>query len=333
MTDQRQHTPDQWTTPSVPHGPEQAGPDWTGPASSTQNGPTADLTDPQRPAEDGTVYESAAHGSGVDGAIVEEPHVDATAVAEPGVTDHVQEQAVDGGEGFDPVERFVPAGDAGPDHPGAGYAVGMASLPETEPDAGTADRGGLDSPDVAAQDAVQSDGPDGTYGLNGHGADAPTAQEEPNAGDEPDGVVTDTGPPMHDADERADLVAGGGPIVAPAGDDTTAPDVNAAGQLLPGEMTDEPDVALFDHEMTERYRVRWQRLQTSFVDDPKAAAGLAGELVDEVVSALRDSMDRQRSALEEWQSGNGVDGQSEDTERLRVAVRHYRHFLNRLLDV
>jgi hypothetical protein len=138
---------------------------------------------------------------------------------------------------------------------------------------------------------------------------------------------------MHDAGERNDLVAGGGPVVAPAADDATAPDVNAAGQLLPGEMPDEPDVALFDHEMSERYRVRWQRLQTSFVDDPKTAAGLAGELVDEVVSALRDSMDRQRSALEEWQSGNGVDGQSEDTERLRVAVRHYRHFLNRLLDV
>jgi hypothetical protein len=333
MTDQRQHTHDQ-RTPSAPGGPEQAGPDWTGPASSsTQNGPTEDLTDPQRPAEDGTVYESAAHESAGDGAIAEQPHVDATALAQPGVTDHVQDQAVNEGDGFDPADRFVPAGDTGPHHPGAGHAVGVASVPETEPDAGTAARGELDSPDVAAQNAVQSDRTDRTYGLNGHGADAPIAQEEPNAGDEPDSVVTDTGPPSHNAGERNDLVAGGGPVVAPAADDATAPDVNAAGQLLPGEMPDEPDVALFDHEMSERYRVRWQRLQTSFVDDPKTAAGLAGELVDEVVSALRDSMDRQRSALEEWQSGNGVDGQSEDTERLRVAVRHYRHFLNRLLDV
>jgi hypothetical protein len=248
------------------------------------------------------------------------------------VTENVQEQAVDGGEGFDPVDRFVPAGDAGPNHPGDGYAVGVASVPDTDPVAGSTDRGGVDSPDVAAQEAVQSDGPDGTYGLNGHGADAPTAPQEPSAGDEPD-AMTDTGPSMHDAGERADLVAGRGPIVAAPGDDATAPDVNGAGQLLPGEMPDEPDVALFDHEMTERYRARWQRLQTSFVDDPKTAAGLAGELVDEVVSALRDSVDRQRSALEEWQSGHGVDGQSEDTERLRVAVRHYRHFLNRLLDV
>jgi hypothetical protein len=54
MTDQRQHTHDQWT-PSVPSGPEQAGPDWTGSASSTQSGPTEDLTDPQRPAEEAQV--------------------------------------------------------------------------------------------------------------------------------------------------------------------------------------------------------------------------------------------------------------------------------------
>ena len=104
---------------------------------------------------------------------------------------------------------------------------------------------------------------------------------------------------MHDTDERADIVSGEGPIVAAAEDGSAAPDVTGADELLPGEVPDEPDVALFDREMTERCRVRWQHRQMSFVDDPKIAAGLAGELVDEAVTALRDAVDRQRSALEE----------------------------------
>ena len=59
--------------------------------------------------------------------------------------------------------------------------------------------------------------------------------------------------------------------------------------------------------MTERFRDRWQRLQMDFVDDPQTAAGLAGALVDEVVTALHDAVDRQRSELEEWRSGRVVD--------------------------
>jgi hypothetical protein len=137
--------------------------------------------------------------------------------------------------------------------------------------------------------------------------------------------------PVNDADERADIVAGEGPIVAVAGDDAEAPD--GTGQLLPADVPDEPDVELFDGEMTDRFRDRWQRLQMSFVDDPKTAAGLAGELVDEVVTALRDAVDRERAALEERPSGQDVDAHSGDTERLRVAIRRYRGFLNRLLDL
>jgi hypothetical protein len=331
MTDQRQNTSDQRTPP--PPTLEQADPDWTGPASSTQDSTTRDWTDSEHPAEDGTVYQSAAHESAVDEPVVDGPRVGGTAADEPGSEEHIAEQPVGDGEGFDTVDESVPAGDAGFNHADPEHAVGLASVPDAEPEAGSVDRSEFDSPGVAAQDAVQTDGPYGAHGAEGQPADAAAASEEPAAAHEPDGAaaVTETGQQVDDVNERADVVGGESPIVPAPGDDAAAPDVTDSGQLLPADMPDEPDIALFDGEMTERFRDRWQRLQMHFVDDPQTAAGLAGALVDEVVTALRDAVDRQRSELEESQSGHGVDAHSGDTERLRVAVRRYRDFLNRLL--
>jgi hypothetical protein len=109
------------------------------------------------------------------------------------------------------------------------------------------------------------------------------------------------------------------------------PEFTGSGELLPGAGPEEPSLALFDGETTVRFRDRWQQLQLHFVDDPHVAAALAGALVDEVVAALRDAVDRRRSTLADWQSDDGVDAHSGDTERLRVAIRRYRDFLDRLL--
>ena len=57
----------------------------------------------------------------------------------------------------------------------------------------------------------------------------------------------------------------------------------------------------------------------------------ARQLVDDVFTAAREALDKQRGALDDWQSGES--GQPDDTERLRVAVRGYRDFLDRMLGV
>jgi hypothetical protein len=336
MTDQLQNTRDPWTPPAPTL--EQADPDWTGPASSTQDSRTRDRTDQERPAEDGTVYESAAHESAVDEPVVEEPRVDGTAADEAAVGGNIAEQPMGDGDGFDTVDTSVPAGDAGFDHADPGHAVGVASVPDAEAEAGSVDPDEFDAPGVAAHGAVETDGADGAYGTDGQPADAaaaPEESEEPEAAEEPDGAatVTEIGQRVDDVDERGDVVGGESPIVPAPGDDVAAPDVTGSGQLVPGDVPDEPNVALFDAEMTDQFRDRWQRLQMDFVDDPQTAVGLAGALVDEVVTALREAVDRQRSALEEWHSGHGVDAHAADTERLRVAVRRYRDFLDRLLSL
>jgi hypothetical protein len=89
-------------------------------------------------------------------------------------------------------------------------------------------------------------------------------------------------------------------------------------------------LALFDNKTIERFRDDWRQLQLRFVDDPTAAAGQASALVDDVVTALREAVERQRSTLEGWHAGREAD-ETGDTEELRIAVRRYRDFLDRIL--
>ena len=267
MTDQDLRTRDPRTPPD--RTLERPDTDWAEPASSTQDSTAPDSADAER--EDGAVYRSAAHESLV------EPVVD-----EPGAEKPTAEHAA--GDGFDAVDGSEPAGHADPEraypeHGDPEQAVGVASVPDAEPEAAE------EHDDIAA--------------------------------------VTDTGQPVDDVDEGADVTGGV--------DDAVAPDVTGSGELLPGDVLEGPVLALFDGGTTERFRERWQQLQLRFIDDPHTVAGQAGALADEVVTALRDAVDRQRTALEDWQSGDGVDTHSGDTERLRVAVRRYRDFLDRLL--
>jgi hypothetical protein len=107
--------------------------------------------------------------------------------------------------------------------------------------------------------------------------------------------------------------------------------VSDSDELLPGEVAQDSGIALLSSQTIERFRDRRMHLQLCFVDDPQTAAHQAGELVDEVVVALREAVDQQRSLLEKWQSGQDTDAHSGDTELLRVAVRMYRDFMDRLL--
>jgi hypothetical protein len=83
---------------------------------------------------------------------------------------------------------------------------------------------------------------------------------------------------------------------------------------------------LFDSDTAQGFRDRWREVQLRFVDDPKAAAGQAQSLVDEAIQALAAALAAQKEKLGTWQGSD-----SADTEDLRVAVRQYRDFLDRVL--
>ena len=90
---------------------------------------------------------------------------------------------------------------------------------------------------------------------------------------------------------------------------------------------DEHPDPLLGNEETESFQSRWQEIQVRFVDDPRDSVKDADGLVAELMQRLAGSFSDERNRLEsEWERGSDV-----STEDLRVALRHYRSFFNRLL--
>ncbi|QLQ37507.1 hypothetical protein [Micromonospora robiginosa] len=169
------------------------------------------------------------------------------------------------------------------------------------------DRDGV--PDRDRDDAVAA-------GAVGYGSPEP-GLVDPDA--EP--VTADATGRHHDtvdpetATAAAGTVAGGAAGAALAG----------ADRPTPGAVPDDA-ATLFAPDAAQGFRDRWRDVQLRFVDDPKAAVGEAESLVEEAIEALSTALREQRTKLGTWQESG-----SSDTEQLRVAVRGYRDFLDRVL--
>lgn len=85
--------------------------------------------------------------------------------------------------------------------------------------------------------------------------------------------------------------------------------------------------ALLNPEESEQFRTHWNEIQGKFVDEPRSAVQQADMLVSEVIEKITQMFAEERSTLEEqWNQGNDV-----TTENLRMALKHYRSFFNRLI--
>ena len=92
---------------------------------------------------------------------------------------------------------------------------------------------------------------------------------------------------------------------------------------------DEPVTQLFAAEDAAAYRTRWSGIQTGFVDEPRRAVEEADSLVAEVMKRLAEGFATERHDLEtQWERADRV-----STEDLRLAMRRYRSFFERLLSV
>jgi hypothetical protein len=115
----------------------------------------------------------------------------------------------------------------------------------------------------------------------------------------------------------------------------TTADLAAANGLHSGsapamvKATQEPNVPLFAQNDTQDFRSRWEKIQIGFVDEPRDAVVRADELVAGAIKRLAEVFATERHKLEtEWDKTNNV-----STEDLRVALRRYRSFFDRLLSV
>jgi hypothetical protein len=95
------------------------------------------------------------------------------------------------------------------------------------------------------------------------------------------------------------------------------------------EATQEPNLPLFAQHDTQDFRSRWEKIQSGFVDEPRKAVEQADELVASAIKRLAEVLATERQKLEaEWGKSDNV-----STEELRVALRRYRSFFDRLLSV
>jgi hypothetical protein len=98
----------------------------------------------------------------------------------------------------------------------------------------------------------------------------------------------------------------------------------------PAESVREELAPLFEDSEAKTFRTQWLNIQSRFVDEPREAVKQADQLVANVLKSVTMGFSDRRVSLEEqWNGGkNNV-----STEDLRVALKRYRSFFDRLLSL
>ena len=97
----------------------------------------------------------------------------------------------------------------------------------------------------------------------------------------------------------------------------------------PQPVAEEERPLLFAEPETARFREEWNAIQIGFVDEPRRSVEKADALVASVIQRLATSFSEEKNRLEGlWDRGEDV-----STEDLRLNLRRYRSFFDRLLNV
>ena len=216
---------------------------------------------------------------------------------------------------FPPVEDDAEADAEADDGEVAGeapepYEVGAPAPPATYHAAGDSGDQDEDEEETAAPR------PDGAATVDISGPDDEEAEEEPAAG-----IALAPATPLPrsgEADETAAAAAEGGDgEAAAAGAGSAVVQADATPALRSGALlaTD-----------AEAVRRQFLDIQAGFVDEPRQAVEQAGELVEALHQKVLESLDAEREQLDE-----AIAGDEPSTEDLRVALRAYRAYVDRLL--
>ena len=116
---------------------------------------------------------------------------------------------------------------------------------------------------------------------------------------------------------------------AQIGQDAVRGEEIGSAQRVAGDLRSMQPNAFFATDELQRFRSQWDRVQASFVDEPRAAVENADSLVAHVVNRITEEFAVEREQLEEqWARGEDA-----NTEALRQAFRRYRAFFDRLLSI
>jgi hypothetical protein len=100
------------------------------------------------------------------------------------------------------------------------------------------------------------------------------------------------------------------------------PQTTASAEMIEDQL--EP---LFEDEEARKFRTRWLAIQSKFVDDPRDSVKQADDLVADIIKNVTMNFADRRVGLEkQWNVGENV-----STEDMRVTLKRYRAFFERLL--
>jgi len=118
-------------------------------------------------------------------------------------------------------------------------------------------------------------------------------------------------------------------------DRLTTRDIARSMETVTANPPSQPEAAearalpMFSGDESSGYRTRWEAVQTGFVDEPRKAVEEADALVAQVIKRLSEVFADERTSLEhQWDRGDQI-----STEDLRIALRKYRSFFDRLLSL
>ncbi|WP_305786382.1 hypothetical protein [Symbioplanes lichenis] len=87
-------------------------------------------------------------------------------------------------------------------------------------------------------------------------------------------------------------------------------------------------ISFWDEAAGARFRGEWHEVKAQFVDDPVSALERARDLISDAVGELSAAMLAERDELDPLRETS-----TPDTESMRMAMRNYRDFLDRILDL
>jgi len=311
---------------------------------------------PQTESDDGTVYQSTNADRNGDG-VVDSGYAAVPVATEvhdrdgDGVDDRVEDR-VDGDDAFvdrdrdgvdDRVEDRVDGGDAFVDRDGDGV--------DDRDDAAEAHELAADERETAAdrhaeaavehEEAAYADeraaAEDRSLAVEERADDTDTDSD--GVDDDHDGRV-DEDRPVTASEADVDEQVGGfrddevteAPEAFPAHERVDQLDDDGVGDepsdLMPGDVPSVAVPSLWADGQVDTLRERWTGIQLRFLDDPSAAAREAEDLLRDAVDAFAAGIQGRRDQLQAWRTDD-----VNDTEQLRVAVRGYRDFLERLFTV
>jgi hypothetical protein len=102
---------------------------------------------------------------------------------------------------------------------------------------------------------------------------------------------------------------------------------NPNGLTRPADAVDGQREAVFSPDEVNQLKPQWNAIQTKFIDEPRVSVEEADGLVASTIQRIAESFANEREKLEsQWAKGDDV-----STEDLRLALRRYRSFFDRLL--